>query len=537
MSKNSFTKNFNNCVAGLPIASVAAHMVLHEGLGKDLLKVGIPAAIAAGLYNYGGDMAQGISDWGAEHQGSTLGDFAKTAGDKLHGWHDAGTHWMQDSMLGRAAGLGGEDALKRQTIDDEYAAQLEASKAAMQQEINDAHKNIADPQARSAAIDEIKNKYATQAKQAGEYKWEERLRQQNAKSDTSALQKPQVGGSSTPQKTTPQTSPESGKPNPSVKLSDPNKTILAGATAGAVAGESLAPDEAKKHTSTSPTTDVNTSSESGAARESTSTRFTQPNPFGPYPMVASANNKNFSLVQPGLTQSSYQSSSTPSQPIQSDVPVTAGGRKVSETQLDPNAQVENKSEKNPESVPKPAQPPQPDAEKKLQYDFSRYNRYAQNIPSGAEFGLTAPESRPINIGQPSQQQQQNVKVGGNLFQTPSVQHRELVTPNIPAQTNTTPAQQPTGQASGGMLHQAEQQSGVAQNQPAQGMKLNANPEMTKNLIGRQSYSAGASSNLSDVQNPVFSGKKRQFLNGTDFNTQNQARPSPFGPRSNQNQKF
>ena len=125
MSKNSFTQNFNDCVAGLPIASVAAHMVLHEGLGKDLLKIGVPAAIMAGLYNYGDDMATGISNWGKEHEDVKLGNWnigqtAQNVGNKLNDWHTAGTHWMQDTAPGKWVGLGGEEAAGRQAYEKAF---------------------------------------------------------------------------------------------------------------------------------------------------------------------------------------------------------------------------------------------------------------------------------------------------------------------------------------------------------------------------------------------------------------------------------
>ena len=135
MSKNSFTQNFNNCVAGLPIASVAAHMVLHEGLGKDLLKIGVPAAIIAGLYNYGDDMATGISNWGKEHEDMKLGNWnigqtAQTVGNKLNDWHNAGTHWMQDTAPGKWVGLGGEEAAGRQAYEKAFGdAQVNITKS------------------------------------------------------------------------------------------------------------------------------------------------------------------------------------------------------------------------------------------------------------------------------------------------------------------------------------------------------------------------------------------------------------------------
>ena len=498
MSKNSFTKNFNNCVTGFPIVSVAAHMVLHEGLGKDLLKVGVPAAMLAGLYHYGDDMAQGISDWGANHQdmklgGWNIGQTAQDIGNKLNDWHTAGTHWAQDSIPGRWAGLGGTEALKRQTINDTAEKYATDTSAALQSKINDIYKNQSlTPMQQEQQINATKEQFKLSGQRAGENAW---LQKQGK------LDSMQSGGntnSGSLHAAENQYNKLNGLNQPP-NLPDANKAVLAGANAGASAATKLTPEAQKEPVETN-------------------------------------------------------HSETPLPPNSKDLwnnPTVGQSRKL--VNPDPNLMKPVSSQPNQQTqVATPTEQQVQPVNKTLKFDYSKYNSQAQAIPAGAEFGLTAPESRPSNIEQPSQQQQQNVKVGGNLFQTPNVQHRGLVTPNIPAQTNTTSAQQPTGQASGGLLHHAEQQSGVAQNQPVQGMKLNANPEMTKNLIGRQSYSAGTNSNLSDVQNPVFSGKKRQFLNGSDFNTQNQlkqttiggsfsptqnqARPSPFGPRSNQNQK-
>lgn len=109
MSKNSFTENFNNCVNGFPIASVAAHMVLHEGLIKDIGKVALPVALAAGLYNYGDDAAEWIGN-----------NINKDVGDKLGDWHKAGKEWTQDTWLGQKAGLGGDEAVDRRYYTDQY---------------------------------------------------------------------------------------------------------------------------------------------------------------------------------------------------------------------------------------------------------------------------------------------------------------------------------------------------------------------------------------------------------------------------------
>ena len=109
MSKNSFTKNFNSCVAGFPIASVAAHMILHEGLIKDIGKIALPVAALAGLYNYGDDAA----DWIGDH-------INKDVGDKLGDWHRAGKEWTQDTWLGQQAGLGGDEAADRRYYTGQY---------------------------------------------------------------------------------------------------------------------------------------------------------------------------------------------------------------------------------------------------------------------------------------------------------------------------------------------------------------------------------------------------------------------------------
>lgn len=109
MSKNSFTKNFNSCVAGFPIASVAAHMVLHEGIIKDIGKIALPAAALAGLYNYGDDAAE----WVGDH-------INKDVGDKLGDWHRAGKEWAQDTWLGQKAELGGDEAADRRYYTGQY---------------------------------------------------------------------------------------------------------------------------------------------------------------------------------------------------------------------------------------------------------------------------------------------------------------------------------------------------------------------------------------------------------------------------------
>lgn len=237
MSKNSFTQNFNDCVAGLPIASVAAHMILHEGLGKDLLKVGVPAAIIAGLYNYGDDMATGISDWGAKHQDMKLGNWnigqtAQNVGNKLNDWHTAGTHWMQDNWLGKAAGLGGQEALKRQTEEQGASEYLAQAAAAKQQELNDINRTISDPAARATATQQVENKYNSQAKAAGDYAWQQKLTQINGAKQA---------GQPNPQQPQGQQPQQQGQAQPGAEQFGPPRPNPVQATAATVAGATQAP--------------------------------------------------------------------------------------------------------------------------------------------------------------------------------------------------------------------------------------------------------------------------------------------------------
>lgn len=124
MSKNSFTKNFNSCVAGFPIASVAAHMILHEGLLKDIGKVGALAGLGYLGYNYGDKLGEWTHDAGewlnnqGAHIGSwNIGNTVNTIGDKLTGAHNWAKEGLQDSVLGQATGLGGPEAQQRRNYE------------------------------------------------------------------------------------------------------------------------------------------------------------------------------------------------------------------------------------------------------------------------------------------------------------------------------------------------------------------------------------------------------------------------------------
>ena len=120
MSKNSFTKNFNSCVAGLPIASVAAHIVLNEGLLKDIGKLGALAGVGYLGYNYGdkiGDAANAVGDWfGAnDTEGANAGTNA--VGRALTGAHNWMKNTVEDNWLGHQFNLGGERAFDQQYYD------------------------------------------------------------------------------------------------------------------------------------------------------------------------------------------------------------------------------------------------------------------------------------------------------------------------------------------------------------------------------------------------------------------------------------
>ena len=131
MSKNSFAENFNNCVSGFPIASVAAHVVLHEGLLKDIGKVGALAGLGYLGYNYGdklGDWANQAGD--AMGLNSTDGENAGTnaVGRALTGAHNWAKEGLQDSIVGKAAGLGGPGAQQRRDYEAYFASGSDAIK-------------------------------------------------------------------------------------------------------------------------------------------------------------------------------------------------------------------------------------------------------------------------------------------------------------------------------------------------------------------------------------------------------------------------
>jgi len=135
MSKNSFTKNFNSCVAGFPIASVAAHMVLHEGLLKDIGKVGALAGLGYLGYNYGDKLGEWTHDAGEwlNNKGAHIGDWnigntVNTIGDKLTGAHNWAKEGLQDSVLGQATGLGGPEAQQRRDYMGFYNSGADAIK-------------------------------------------------------------------------------------------------------------------------------------------------------------------------------------------------------------------------------------------------------------------------------------------------------------------------------------------------------------------------------------------------------------------------
>ena len=143
MSNNSFAENFNDCVTGFPIASVAAHMVLHEGLIKDLGKVGALAGLGYLGYNYGDRLGKWANDAGeALGLNDTDGDNPNTnfIGRSLSNAHEWTKAKVQDSYPGQFFNLGGTEAAKRQAINagaEEYATN---SAAAMQSKINDIYK-------------------------------------------------------------------------------------------------------------------------------------------------------------------------------------------------------------------------------------------------------------------------------------------------------------------------------------------------------------------------------------------------------------
>ncbi len=118
MSKNSFTENFNNCVNGFPITSVAAHMVLHEGLLKDIGKVGALAGLGYLGYNYG-DKIGDAANWVGQQFGA--GEH-NVVGDTLGDLHNSAKTWVQDSTPGKFFNLGGDEAAGRRSYESALAA-------------------------------------------------------------------------------------------------------------------------------------------------------------------------------------------------------------------------------------------------------------------------------------------------------------------------------------------------------------------------------------------------------------------------------
>ena len=116
---HSFTENYNDCIKGLPIVQVAAYRVLQEGLLGTLGKIGAAGLGAYGLYNYGGDIANAVGNFGREHGMDWLGN----AGDKAAEMHQAGKEWTQDTWAGKKLGLGGDEAVDRRN----YQSSLDAN--------------------------------------------------------------------------------------------------------------------------------------------------------------------------------------------------------------------------------------------------------------------------------------------------------------------------------------------------------------------------------------------------------------------------
>ena len=167
MSKNSFTKNFNNCVDGFPIASVAAHIVLHEGLLKDIGKLGALAGLGYLGYNYG-DKIGDAANWVGQQFGA--GEH-NVVGDTLGNWHNSAKTWVQDSIPGKMAGLGGDQALERQTRGEAIAQQNAALEAAKQQDIIQITRDNPDLAARTKALQANEQKYSTMKQQIGDKAW------------------------------------------------------------------------------------------------------------------------------------------------------------------------------------------------------------------------------------------------------------------------------------------------------------------------------------------------------------------------------
>ena len=226
MSKNSFTKNFNNCVAGFPIASVAAHMVLHEGLLKDIGKVGALAGLGYLGYNYGDQVGNLVNQAGSA---MGFGDH-NVVGDTLGNWHNTAKNWVQDSFPGKLAGLGGDDALKRQAETEAIEKYKTDAAAAKQQRINDAFKNISDPQQREAVLKQIEIDHNNAAKRAGEYAV---LKKQGELDSERSGGRTNAGALHAAE--------SQYNKNSQIQLPDASNAVNAGANAGGAAGQAFKP--------------------------------------------------------------------------------------------------------------------------------------------------------------------------------------------------------------------------------------------------------------------------------------------------------
>lgn len=166
--KHSFTSNYNDCLKGFPITQLAAYKVLHEGLLGTLGKLGAAGLGAYGLYNYGGDVANAVGNFGREHGMDWLGN----AGDKAAEIHQAGKEWTQDSWLGRQVGLGGVDAKNRQLVNDTGQEFLTQSKDAIDSEKNALRQQAAagklTPQELDTQLKGVDKRYSEAALRQGE---------------------------------------------------------------------------------------------------------------------------------------------------------------------------------------------------------------------------------------------------------------------------------------------------------------------------------------------------------------------------------
>ncbi len=192
MSKNSFTENFNNCIKGFPVASIAARMVLNEGLIGDALKLGIAGLGAYGLYNgINGD--QNIFGNTIKNAGETAGKFISglgngndtfsnigskitsgmsSAGESLNNALDKGREWVQDLPVGKAFGLGGEVAAHRQHLADKSTQYMNVTRKAMDDEISTMQqREDLTPSQKMEQKSDIENKYRQNANTYAEDEW------------------------------------------------------------------------------------------------------------------------------------------------------------------------------------------------------------------------------------------------------------------------------------------------------------------------------------------------------------------------------